>query len=172
VLAPAANYNLGNARLGAGDAAGAVEAYKQALRLEPGNADAKWNLELALREREKQRLGAKGQRDGSRGNRPGQQDPSKKPGKEGPADPNQDRSRAQDPGDSPQSGQQQEQGKAGEPRNPSDQEGPLPQFRNQPEMSAREAAGVLAAVENLERQQRRDEAAKRARQRSSKGKDW
>lgn len=30
----------------------AVDAYKQALRLEPQDADAKWNLELALRERE------------------------------------------------------------------------------------------------------------------------
>ncbi len=39
-------------------------------------------------------------------------------------------------------------------------------------MSAREAASVLAAVENLERQQRRDQAAKRARQHAAKGKDW
>lgn len=60
-----AYYNLGNryleqARKGA-DAQtstqlldGAVEAYKQALRLQPGDMDAKWNLELALREQEKQ----------------------------------------------------------------------------------------------------------------------
>jgi hypothetical protein len=31
---------------------------------------------------------------------------------------------------------------------------------------------VLAAVENLERQQRRDQAARRARQHAAKGKDW
>jgi tetratricopeptide (TPR) repeat protein len=48
-LAPAGNYNLGNARFRAEDYAGAVEAYKQALRLNPGDADAKVNLELALR---------------------------------------------------------------------------------------------------------------------------
>jgi len=48
----------------------------------------------------------------------------------------------------------------------------LPQFRNQPDMNGREAASVLSAVENMERQQRRDQAAKRARQRSAKGKDW
>lgn len=30
----------------------AVEAYKHALRLDPGDADAKWNLELALRDRD------------------------------------------------------------------------------------------------------------------------
>jgi hypothetical protein len=39
-------------------------------------------------------------------------------------------------------------------------------------MSAREAASVLSAVENLERQQRRDQAARRARQRAAEGKDW
>ena len=32
----------------------AVESYKRALRLNPDDADAKWNLELALREEEKQ----------------------------------------------------------------------------------------------------------------------
>src|SRR6185295_17088401 len=59
-LAPAANYNLGNARLAAGDAAGAVEAYKQTLRLQPNHQDAKHNLELALREEQKQRMGGRG----------------------------------------------------------------------------------------------------------------
>jgi Ca-activated chloride channel homolog len=32
----------------------AVEAYREALRLEPGDLDAKWNLELALRARDEQ----------------------------------------------------------------------------------------------------------------------
>lgn len=57
-------YNLGNRFLGEGrgisdvqqqgamlDAA--IEAYRRALRLQPGDVDAKWNLELALRERER-----------------------------------------------------------------------------------------------------------------------
>jgi hypothetical protein len=39
-------------------------------------------------------------------------------------------------------------------------------------MSAREAAGVLQAVENLERQQRQKEAARRAQQSAVKEKDW
>ena len=58
-LATAARYNLGNARLAAGDLPGAVEAYKSALRLAPDHADAKYNLELALRrlaERRRPRL--------------------------------------------------------------------------------------------------------------------
>jgi Ca-activated chloride channel homolog len=55
-------YNLGTRHLEAGRAAAdgtrqldaAVEAYRDALRLDPSDLDAKWNLELALRERERQ----------------------------------------------------------------------------------------------------------------------
>ena len=45
-------YNLGNVRFAAEDFAGAVEAYKEALRRTPGDMDAKVNLELALRRRQ------------------------------------------------------------------------------------------------------------------------
>jgi len=58
-------YNLGNRyleearRAPDAEARGAlleraITAYQQALRLEPGDAEAKWNLELALREEEQQ----------------------------------------------------------------------------------------------------------------------
>lgn len=47
-LAADAWYNLGNAHLDANDAAAAIEAYKQALRVDPGHQDAKFNLEWAL----------------------------------------------------------------------------------------------------------------------------
>ena len=43
----------------------AVEAYRQALRLQPRDADAKWNYELALRERDQQQSGGGG--DGEEG---------------------------------------------------------------------------------------------------------
>lgn len=173
-LAPAAHYNLGNARLATSDASGAVEAYKQALRLDPGNADAKWNLELALKEQEKQKMGGQAKRRGNRGNNPQNKDESSgskgqgrpqdpKPG-EGPQDPGQRQQQGQQPGG---------EGRPDESQNPSEQrDGRLPGYQNQPEMSAREAASVLSAVENLERQQRRSEAAKRARQQAAQGKDW
>lgn len=58
-VAQAASYNLGNVDLEPAFAAGAGEgreglvraiaAYKRALLLDPGDADAKWNLELARR---------------------------------------------------------------------------------------------------------------------------
>jgi Ca-activated chloride channel family protein len=171
-LAPAASYNLGNARFAAGDAAGAAEAFKQSLRLEPNNPDAKYNLELALREEQKQKRGGQGKPAGNRGNRSPNQDPSDSQGR-GKPDPNQKPQNQQQQQQQQSQGQQQkQQGRPGDSRNSQGQDGQLPQFRNQPEMSGREAASLLSAVENLERQQRRDQVARRARQRSAKGKDW
>ena len=48
-----AAYNLGNTAFKAGNFESAVEQYKEALLLNPENEDAKYNLELALRELEK-----------------------------------------------------------------------------------------------------------------------
>ncbi|HVT60764.1 MAG TPA: tetratricopeptide repeat protein [Thermoanaerobaculia bacterium] len=179
-LAPTASYNLGNARFAAGDAAGAVEAYKRALRAAPGNADAKWNLELALHQRERDRLRAKTPREGQRGDRQGGKESSSGGGgADNPADREPRRSDAHDPGPAPQTGQSSPLGRPqGAPRDRPNQADarqagqPLPGFRDQPEMSAREAAAVLQAVENLERQHRREAAARLARQRAANGEDW
>lgn len=173
-LSPAAHYNLGNARLAAGDAAGAVEAYKTTLRAEPGNADAKFNLELALREKERQRRGLGGQRQGQRGKRRDQDDPAQRQGAGDPSESERQQD-SRDPGESPErQGEGGEQDRSGAPsQGPRSQESrALPRYQDQPDMSEQEAAALLAAVENLERQQRRDEAAKRARQSSAGGKDW
>jgi hypothetical protein len=173
-LAADASYNLGNARLAAGDAAGAVEAYKQALRRAPGAFDAKHNLELALQRRERDRLRARSPREGPKGDRRGGRDSSAGTGSDDPAD----RRRQPGPSDagpSPQQGQEQSQGqRRNRPAQPSNQaQGqPLPGYRDQPDMSAREAASVIQAIENLERQQRREAAARLARLRAAKGKDW
>jgi Ca-activated chloride channel family protein len=171
-LSPAAHYNLGNARLAAGDAAGAVEAYKQALREEPGNPDAKYNLELALREEQKQKMGGRGNPAGSRGSRSNNQDPSNQQGRGNNPQGQPPPQKGNQPPNPQQQGQQP--GPSGDPRKQGGegQDDRLPQFRNQPDMNAREAASVLSAVENLERQQRRDQAARRARQKAARGKDW
>jgi Ca-activated chloride channel family protein len=168
-LSPAAHYNLGNARLADGDADGAVEAYKEALREQPANQDAKHNLELALREAQKQRMGGRGNPSGSRGQQKQNQQPSNQPGQGNP----QQKPGNQSPGAQQQARPQQGEGEQGQPQKPGEgQDDRLPQFRNQPDMSAREAASVLSAVEGLERQQRRDQAARRARQNAARGKDW
>lgn len=47
-------YNLGNAFFQTGQFDQAIESYKQALRLDPDDMDAKYNLELALQQKEEQ----------------------------------------------------------------------------------------------------------------------
>jgi tetratricopeptide (TPR) repeat protein len=171
-LAPAAAwYNLGNARLANSDAAGAVEAYKQALRRAPHEINLKHNLEIALREREQERLRAKSPQEGNRGDRQGGKESSDKSGAENPADrPN--RSDNADPGEGQKKPQDQPQAPGEQPQKAGPDGRPLPQFRDQPEMNAQEAAALLQSVENLERNQRRRQAAQRSKQRAAKGKDW
>jgi Ca-activated chloride channel family protein len=53
-LAGPARYNLGNSLFQKQDFQGAVRAYRDALRLMPGDADTRRNLELALRELKRQ----------------------------------------------------------------------------------------------------------------------
>lgn len=164
-LGPAAHYNLGTARLGAGDAAGAVEALSQSLRLAPGQADAKHNLELALRELERRR--GREQRPSPQGAE-GEGSPEDRPGEEG-GEPR------------PEEGRQGENGSQGSQPGPAQPQGEpqtaeasggLPRFRELPDMTAAQAAGLLEAVENLERQQRRRAAAQGQRRRAETGEDW
>jgi hypothetical protein len=181
-LAVPASYNLGNARLAAGDFAGAVEAYKQALRTAPGSADAKYNLELAWREQQRQQRAqrALGPRGGGGRPREGQSQETAGQGGSGAAGGSpQPSPRADQRGPSPQQGQRQGQsgqaqtaeGLRGQP-SPLSGRRPLTGYQDQPEMSASEAAAVLEAVQNLERQQRRQAAARLARQRAANGEDW
>jgi Ca-activated chloride channel family protein len=173
--AAAAHYNLGNAHLARGDAAVAVEAYKQALREAPGDRDAKWNLELALRERDKERARLRSPQEGSRGDRGGGHESTPQGGGENRPGDAKSRADAGDTGkgqpkqgeDAPKPG---EQGQGSEARS-----GSRPQparFHDLPEMSAAEASAILESVENLERQHRRAQAAENARRRSAKVKDW
>src|SRR6185369_7608968 len=53
-LAASARYNLGNTLFQKQDYAGAARAYRDALRLTPGDADTRHNLEMALRAQQQQ----------------------------------------------------------------------------------------------------------------------
>src|SRR6185295_11877590 len=61
-LAAAARYNLGNTLFQKQDYAGAVRAYRDALRLTPGDADTRHNLEMALRAQQQQQQQQKQQK--------------------------------------------------------------------------------------------------------------
>jgi Ca-activated chloride channel homolog len=170
-LAPAAHYELGSARFAAGDAAGAVEAYKQSLRLDPGSADAKHNLELALRQLEKERQAKKPQ-ESPGGQKQGQQEQSQGQGQGNPDDrPEQQRPDEKNP-DPGKQGQPQEPQGGPESQQGQPQPKALSNFQDQPDMSAQQAAAVLEAVENLERQQRKAQAARRARRAAGGDRDW
>ncbi len=182
-LAVAATYNLGNARLAAGDFAGAVEAYKQTLRAAPGNRDAKFNLELAWREQQRQRqssqrgVGPRGgggrPREGERRETAGQGGSGAAGANPQPGQPSDQRASSLQQGQSQgRSGQAQTAaGLRGQP-SPLSGRQPLAGYQDQPEMSASEAAAVLEAVQNLERQQRRQAAMRQARHPAANGEDW
>lgn len=176
-LVAGAHYNQGNARFAAGDMEGAIRAYEQALRRAPHHPDAKFNLELALREQQRRQQ----QQDEDGQQEDGSQDPQNQDESQGE---NQQPDQDQQPGEGeqgageegPQQPRQPEPGE-GEPDQPQQQPGEpepsrLPRFEDQPDMTADEAAAILEAVENLEREQRQEEAELRARQRPTKEKDW
>ena len=174
-LAADALYNLGNARLATKDARGAIEAYKSSLRARADQAGAKRNLELALRLLEEQQRQQEEQQKKDSQEKQKQEDgedpsPQQGGGKEpqdrqGPAQPDPKQQTPPQPGEGqPQAGQP--------PQAQPPQNRPLPQFQEQQDMTAEQAAAILQAVENLERQQRRDQARALARAKTSVEKDW
>ena len=179
-LAPDAWYNLGNARLAAGDARGAVDAYVETLRRQSDRLEAKKNLELALRALERQQqqpapaprpAPADGEPSGAgaEGGDPPRADEGGEPGAGAEPTPG---ARAPAPADEPGAHRAPPAGRSPEgPATDSGRRG-LRDFRDQPELDAEQAAALLAAVENLERQQRRTRAVERARARGSSEKDW
>lgn len=189
-LAPDAYYNLGNARLAGQNAKGAIDAYREALRRRPDFNEAKRNLELAwkLLEQQQQQQQEQKQQDqkqdqkqqkqeqqsgqGQENEQQHSSDDSSKPGNEPPSQEEQNRPSPprEDGEERSQSGDPQQDRGESSPSNA--QQRPLPQFHDQQDMTAEQAAAILQAVENLERQQRREQAAERARGKARVEKDW
>lgn len=164
-LASDAWYNLGTARLEFNDPEGAVQALKQALRHNPNDSDAKFNLELALDRLKQKKSGQRSPKETPQG---GQQGEKEKGSNQDGSQPSEKKS------ESPQNDHQQsrQENSPTNKQSPQQQQGPLPQFKPQPDMTAQQAASILEAVENLEREQRRAEAERRVRRLPSGEKDW
>jgi len=145
-IAPSAYYNLGNFRLAQDDYSGAIEAYKKALRAAPDFADAKFNLELARRLLEEQQQETP----------PPQEEPQEEQGSESQQEEQ----------------QQEEQEQQPPPQQEEQQEKEQDEFRDLPDMTAEEAAAILEAVENMERERRREEALEAAKKNARGKKDW
>jgi len=161
-------YNLGNARFAANDFQGAANAYKSALRAEPSYENAKYNLELALKKLEEEQQ--QQEKNNSQSNSDSDDESSESGDQQSP--PNDKQDEEQDSGE----GEQENQEQGGQP-DPEESDGeqqrnPLPQYQEQPEMSAEQAAAILEAVDNLERQQRQEDAQEKARPVPAGGKDW
>ncbi len=182
-LAPDAYYNLGNARLAAENARGAIDAYQNALRRRADFPAAKRNLELALRRLEQQQKEQQQRKDqpqpqsqpqdrpeGSPQGSPPPSGPPDDPNDAPPAQPTGGESRSAPP--APDEPGSQGGGNSDEPQSSSGAQRPLPQFRDQQDMTAEQAAAILQAVENLERQQRREQHEQRARSKARVEKDW
>ena len=154
-LQPAAYYNLGNAQLAAESLPEAIESYKQSLRLEPGNVDVKHNLELAQRLLEQQQQQQEEKQDQSQQDQQDQRDEQQ----------NQQQQQQQQQQEQEQPPDEQQQ------RDRQEQDSPLPDFEDQPDMTAEQAAAILEAVENLEREQRRKQAMEQLK-RAKGDRDW
>lgn len=157
-------YNLGNAQLSQEDYPAAVAAYKDSLRLQPEQEDAKHNLEIALDRLEEQRSRHGNDQETPEAPNQGEQESSSGQGDDSPPD-RQQPSPGEEPGE-----QSPDQG-APRPDQDSD-ESPLRNFQEQPDMTAEQAAAILEAVENLEREQLRRLAEERQQEESTEERDW
>ena len=191
-LASRAQYNLGNARFGAQDLEGAIEAYKEALRKDPEFEDAKHNLELSQRLLQEQQQQNQDQQNQDQNQDQQEQDKDQEQDQDQQNQDQQDQQEQdqqeqdqQEQDQQEQDQQQQEQDQQEQQQQEQDQqqqeqdqqqqqqkESPLPQFEDLPDMSAEEAAAILEAIENMERDQRRQEALEAAKTNAGRKKDW
>ncbi|MCZ6507764.1 MAG: tetratricopeptide repeat protein [Acidobacteria bacterium] len=163
-LLPRALYNLGNAQLQAEDPAAAVESFKGSLRLAPGQADAKHNLELALKALEQQQSSQDDGQETPESENQGDQERSSAAGSEDPPEDDESQPEGEESSEQPNS--------QGQPEPDENQQRPLLNFEDQPDMTAEQAAAILEAVENLERELRQHQAAERLKRRKKGERDW
>ncbi len=153
-VAGASRYNLGNSLYQKQDYRGAIQAYRDALRLAPGDADTRRNLELALRalkEQEEQQKDEKQQQKDQKGQQDQKQQQQNQQG--------QDKK------------QKQQQGQQSPPRPQTPQERADQRFRREAGMPQERAMQLLDALQQNEKaEQKKLLALKRAQKR--KGKDW
>jgi Ca-activated chloride channel family protein len=124
VLTPALRYNLGNTLFRQEKYAEAAAAYKQTLRSNPGDEEARWNLELALKKAKQQQQQQQKQK----------QDQKSKDQKPEQSDQGKNQDQGQEPKDKP-GDQQSGQDQSPKPEQNQDQQNPSqePPTQGQPE---------------------------------------
>jgi tetratricopeptide (TPR) repeat protein len=164
-VAAFSRYNLGNSLFQRKDYRGAIQAYRDALRLAPGDEDTRRNLEMALRalqEQEEQKKRQQEQDQKDQQQKKDQQGQDKQPPQDQKGQPDQ---KGQD---KPPPGQQgaQDQQRPQTPQERADQ-----RFRQEAGMPRERAMQLLDALQQNEKaEQKKLLALKRAQKK--KGKDW
>jgi Ca-activated chloride channel family protein len=157
-FASASRFNLGNSLYQKQDYKGAIQAYRDALRVAPNDVDTRRNLELALRQLKEQEEQQKRQQE--------QQKRDQNQDQEQKQQQSQDQQRQ---GEQKDEQQQQEQGQPPRPQTPEEKEDQ--RFREQTGMPKERAMQLLDALqENEKEEQKRLLAEQRAKKK--KGKDW
>ena len=161
-LAGAARYNLGNSLFQKQDYKGAIQAYREALHAQPGDADTRRNLELALRKLKQQE--EQKQRDQEQQKDDQKQDQDKQNQKQDQQ--GQDQKDPKDQKGEPKPNQQKQSQRPQTPEEKADQ-----RFRQEAGMPKERAMQLLDALQQNEKaEQQKALALKRAQRK--KGKDW
>jgi len=145
-----ADYNLGNLLSDAQELEMASEYYREALRNNPEDPDAKHNYELALRQhQEQQQQQQEQQQEQDQDQDEDQNDQQQNQDQDEDQDPGQDQNQQQDPGESGDEEQEQES-----------------------QMSLEEAESILDALEQRERELLRDREKDAQEESSNNDRDW
>ena len=156
-LAAPSRYNLGNALYQKKDYPGAVTAYRDALRVSPQDAEARRNLELALRALQQQKQEQQKQQDQKKDEKKDQKEQQKQQGQ----DEKKQQQQKQDP--------QKQQGQQQRPK--SEEEKEKERYEKEAGMPKERAMQLLQALQQDEKaEQKKPLAAKAARK--ADGKDW
>lgn len=139
------NYNLGNVALQAKEFGAAVAAYRDALRLRPADENARRNLEIALREQQKQKEEQKKKEEQKQDQK--QQDKQKEQPQPSPSPQNEPKN-------------EEEKKKREEER-----------FKKEAKMPKQQAMQLLAALEEKEKQEQKKRL-NAERKKRQKGRDW
>lgn len=154
-LAPAARFNLGNTRFQKQDFAGAADAYKDALRLTPGDAEAIHNLEMALRALQQQKQDQQKQQDKQKN----EQDQDQQRDQQG---------RPQDDGQKEQKPERQPGQQPERPRTEEEKE--KERFQKEAGMPKERAMQLLDALQQNEKDEQKRLLAAKAKRKA--GRDW
>jgi tetratricopeptide (TPR) repeat protein len=167
-LSPAARFNLGNSLYQKQDYPGAIQAYRDALRLAPGDEETRRNLELALRKLQEQQERERRQQEQQK------EDQEQEQNKEQPKQNQEQDQQGQSPeqkSDEEKQREQQQQPPQQQQRPQTPEEREQQRFKEETGMPKERAMQLLDALqENEKAEQKRLLAEQRAKKRT--GKDW